>query len=295
MHRADLLDILVQKANESGVKLHLNSGVEKYAQTTDSVSVTLSNGQAFTGDLLIGADGVHSVIQQQMHPGLEPTFTGQAAWRGLVPVNAVPKGLIKPGVTVWMGPQRHVVIYYVRGGQLLNFVAVEECDNWIQESWSKQGDLAALHASFYGWHPAVTQLLDACSETYLWGLFDRKPLNTWSDGRVTLLGDACHPMLPFMSQGAAMAIEDAYVLSQLVAEKHKVDNLESILESYEAQRKPRTSFIQNISTQNANIYHMSNPLTGNIKLWFAKLLNSVAPIYAQKRLDKVYGVDVTAE
>jgi len=155
---------------------------------------------------------------------------------------------------VWMGPGRHFVHYFVRRQELVNFVAAVEQDSWTRESWTDRGDIREALTAFEGWHPQVRTILGAVDETYIWGLFDRAPLEQWSVGRVTLLGDACHPMLPFMAQGAAQAIEDGATLAGCLADTGT--DIASRLRHYEALRRPRASRLQAMSTINKTRFHL---------------------------------------
>lgn len=155
---------------------------------------------------------------------------------------------------VWMGPGRHFVHYFVSRGRLVNFVAVIEQDTWTRESWTDRGDVADALAAFEGWHPQVRAILEAVDETFVWALFDRAPLERWSAGRVTLLGDACHPMLPFVAQGAAQAIEDGATLASCLASADS--DLAATLHRYETMRIPRASRIQAMSAANKERFHL---------------------------------------
>ncbi|MGE0761329.1 MAG: FAD-dependent monooxygenase, partial [Pirellulaceae bacterium] len=237
---------------------------------------------AVEGDLLVGADGIHSVVREWLFGPERPVFTGNVAWRGLVPVDRLPAGLIRPVATAWWGPQRHFVHYYVRRGELVNCVCVVEREGWETESWTEPGGRAELEAAFEGWHPIVRTLIermdrDAC---FKWALHDRPPLACWSDGRVTLLGDACHPTLPFMAQGAAMAIEDGAVLARLLAQGGTV---EATLAHYEALRKPRTTRVQAGSRRNAKVFHLSGLP--------ARLRNIAVRRAGARVMDWLYGYD----
>ena len=290
LHRADLHSVLVNACEKEGVDLVLSASVESYEQivTKDQVQVLLKDGREFSADLLVGADGIHSKIREQMLGYERPTFMGQVAWRGIIPVSDLSVD-VKPDACVWVGPNRHFVSYYLRGGDYVNFVAVEERNDWKSESWREEGDLDELKRSFSGWHPEVTGLLTAASSTFLWALNGRDELSTWHQGRVVLLGDACHPMLPFMAQGAAMAIEDAYVLAKKVSEKP----LNDALMHYEKLRKPRATRIQKMSKANAGLYHMHGGVLGKVKLKALQAASRFTPDVIQSKLDFVYGYDVT--
>lgn len=288
IHRADLHGILRAAAEDAGAVVETGARATGYAAAMTRPELLLDSGQTRAADLLIGADGVRSVIRAQMTDA-DATFTHQVAWRGLIPARDLPDRLIPPDATVWAGPGRHFVAYYVRGGDLVNFVAVEERTAWRSESWTQLGDKAALRAVFDGWRPEITTLIDHVDQTFLWALLDRAPLPKWSDGKVALLGDACHPMPPFMAQGAAMAIEDAWVLAKCV-EADGGANLPRALQRYEALRKPRTSRVLNQSRANADLFHMSGPIS-RARLLAASFLPRR---FALAPLDWLYGFDPTA-
>jgi salicylate hydroxylase len=262
VHRADLMDALVAHAREQpNLHLHPGSRCEEFVQTERDVEVRISRDndqQRYAGALLVGADGIHSVTRSRLFGEQAPRFTGNVAWRALIPVERLPKALVNPVATVWMGPGKHFVHYYVRAGALVNCVCVIEKQGWEVESWTQRGDRSELAGDFAGWHDTVRVLIDnmdpdAC---YKWALFDRPPMPQWSDGRVTLLGDACHPTLPFMAQGAAMAIEDAAVLAACVGDANDVAQA---LRRYESLRRARTARIQLGSRGNAKLFHLRPP------------------------------------
>lgn len=307
IHRADLIDILYQAATQAGILIHFNKGVTGYQQTGDSISLSFADGDssegAFEGDLLVGADGIKSVIRQQisdrknqpLNSSAPPRFTGQVAWRGLVPTATLPHNTLPPAANVWLGPGKHFVAYYLRDAGLINFVAVEERDDWTEEGWQITGDINDVRAAFDGWDSRIDSMLGACETCYLWGLFDRAPLPHWHDGRAVLVGDACHPMLPFMAQGGAMSIEDSYMLGEQVMAGHVKDgdSLSQALAKYQRLRQPRTTMLQNISRANAGLFHAAGfPRLPLRHLQFAGA--GLFPRLMAKRLDKIYGYDVTA-
>ncbi|MBF9133632.1 FAD-dependent monooxygenase, partial [Plantactinospora sp. S1510] len=211
IHRADLLAALARLVPAE--RVHLGHRLTGLVERDDHVLASFENGARVEVDVLIGADGIHSAVRRELFGPAEPRFTGCVAYRGLVPADRL-RGLdLEVTGQIWMGPGRHFVHYFVRGRRLVNVVAVVEQDTWSGESWTDRGDPAEALAAFDGWHPQVRSILDALDETFVWALFDREPLPRWSSGRVTLLGDACHPMLPFMAQGAAQAIEDGATLT----------------------------------------------------------------------------------
>lgn len=293
IHRADLHTVLQQACVDLGVNIHLDQGIKAYQQVNNNVSIEFESGATQTFDILIGADGIRSNVQACMLGTQPPDFTGQVAWRGTVAANKLPKGLVKPNANLWVGPGKHFVSYYLRGGDLINFVAVEERTDWRNESWNEAGDVVQLRDTFKGWHPEVTELLDATDSCFLWALYGRKPLPQWVDKNVALLGDACHPMLPFLAQGAAMATEDSYVLAACLA---KTSNTQQALQQYQSLRIKRATDIQSSAGKNAALYHMSTPVERS-KLSVLMGLNhlGLSAKLASKKLDKIYGVNVVEQ
>jgi salicylate hydroxylase len=296
VHRADLHHVLYQACMQNQVNLKLNSPISTYVhgENSHSVDVVLNDAEKIQYDLVIGADGIHSKIQTTLSHNLglssKPRFTGQVAWRGTVKTKDLPPNLVEPNANLWVGPGKHFVSYYLRGGEEVNFVAVEERTNWQQESWSQEGDIAKLRGLFVGWHPHVQEILAATHKTFLWALHDREPLTSWVDKNVTLLGDACHPMLPFLAQGAAMAIEDAYVLAALLKTQQDTP---TALQQYQRLRLGRTRSIQLNARQNASLYHMSSALErAKLKVLAALSGSGISSFLARKKLQHIYGHNV---
>lgn len=261
MHRGDLLRVLLDAAQSTkNISLTTSAGISAFTQSSDAVQLETEQG-SYSGDVLIGADGIHSKVREVLWGSEAPRFTGNVAWRCLVPTDRLPKNLVRPMSTAWWGPGKHFVHYYVRGGQFVNCVCVVEKDGWEVESWITPGDIDELRSDFAGWHASIQQLLDQADgdSLFKWALFDRDPMTIWGKERVSLLGDASHPTLPFMAQGAAMAIEDAAVLGACL-ELDEPINLR--LERYENLRKKRTAGIQQGSRRNAKVFHLSG-----VKAW----------------------------
>jgi salicylate hydroxylase len=220
----------------------------------DRVEARFANGAVVEADVLVGADGIHSTVRRALFGPDQPRFTGCVAYRGLVPADRLRELGLEVTAQVWMGPGQHFVHYFVSQRRLVNFVAITEQDTWTGESWTDRGVLAEALAAFEDWHPQVRAILGSVDETFVWALFDRPPLARWSVGRVTLLGDACHPMVPFMAQGAAQAIEDGATLTACLARVGQ--DIPTALQRYEQLRLPRTSRLQALSTANKSRFHL---------------------------------------
>ena len=254
IHRGDLQSVLadaVMKADPDAIRR--GAEVVDVENGVDCATVTLADGETIAAQLVIGADGIHSIVRTTTF-GLAPAaFTGCMAWRGVIPANRLPDHLrLDVGVN-WVGPGRHVVTYPLRRGELMNFVGVVERDGWETESWTAKGTHADCAADFAGWHPDVHVLIDAIDIHYRWALMSRPPMQQWSAGRVVLMGDACHPMLPFMAQGAVMAIEDAVTLARCL-DAHRNDHAMA-LTAYEAARVSRANRCVVAAERNREIFH----------------------------------------
>ena len=247
MHRGDLHAALADIVPVDIVRRdHKLMGLR---EAVDRVTLEFENGKTADADLVIGADGVHSIVREVLLGPEKPRFTGRVAYRTTFPA-ALLNGAAIDDCAKWWGPDRHIVIYYVnpRRDEIYFVTSTPEPDFEV-ESWSAKGDLSQLRAAYQDFNPKVRTVLDACPEVHKWALFERDPLPRWSTARVTLLGDACHPMTPYMAQGAATAIEDAAVLSRCLRDVTQ-DTLAAALQRYEASRKPRTARIQQISRLN---------------------------------------------
>ena len=252
LHRGDLAELL--GAAVPAERLHLSHRLVGLEPKSESVVARFENGASIEADLLVGADGIHSRVRHLTFGPEKPRFTGCVAWRGLVPAERINHLGIEVASHNWMGPDGHCVHYWVAAGRLMNVVCVVEHGTWTSESWTDKGDVAEVLARYDGWHPIVRGLIKAFPETFIWALHDRLPLPRWSDGRVTLLGDACHPMLPMMAQGAAQSIEDGATLAALLMVMP--GDVPGALAHYEALRKPRATRLQEASAANRMRFHL---------------------------------------
>lgn len=251
-HRADLANLLA--AALPAERVHVGHKLVDLEQKGDRVTARFENGAAVEADVLVGADGIHGKVRHILFGAEKARFTGCVAWRGLVPAERVRHLGIEVASHNWMGPDGHVVHYWVSAGRFMNVVCVTEHGDWTSDSWTDKGNVADTMARYEGWHPTVRGLIAAFPETYIWALHDRLPLPQWTAGRATLLGDACHPMLPFMAQGAAQSIEDGAALASLLAAMP--DDVPGALQRYEAIRKPRATRLQEASANNRTRFHL---------------------------------------
>jgi salicylate hydroxylase len=252
MHRADLLQALVEALPKE--RMHPGHRLAGFVDHGDRVELQFENGAVARADVLVGADGIHSTVRTILFGDEKPRFTGCMCYRGLVPAEKLKHLNVPREATTWWGPGGHFVHYYVRAANLLNFVAVRDHEAWTTESWTERGNVADAIAAFADWHPQLSGILECVEETFTWGLFDRLPLQRWSVGRVTLLGDACHAMLPFMAQGAAQSIEDGATLAACLAADQ--DDIAAALRRYERARLPRTSRVQALAAGNKTRLHL---------------------------------------
>lgn len=259
LHRGDLHATLHEAVPDEIV--HRNRKLTGLAAGRHGVTLSFADGSGAEADAVIGADGVHSIVREILFGPESPRFTGRVAYRTTFPSRLLGDMQIAPSRTKWWGPDRHIVIYYItRNRDEVYFVTSQpESAEWMTpESWSAKGDVEELRRAFASFHAEVRAVLAACPEVYKWALLARDPMPVWSKGRVTLLGDACHPMPPYMAQGAASAIEDAAVLARCL-EGVSADGIEDAFKLYEAVRKPRTAEIQLGSAKNNWMRSETNP------------------------------------
>ncbi|MGA7789850.1 MAG: FAD-dependent monooxygenase, partial [Xanthobacteraceae bacterium] len=217
-----------------------------------------ADGSAVEADIVVGADGIHSAVRKSLFGADAPRFTGCICWRGMAPADAVPRDIDIADGTMWMGPHGHVVHYRVRRGELVNIVAHLDSDAWTEESWTHECDVAEVMTAYAAWNSALTRIYPCSTRWYKWALYDRDPLERWSKGRATLLGDSAHAMLPYLGQGAGMSVEDACVLGAMVA-LHG-DDLDQALAAYERVRVPRAKAAVLGTRARARENHLASPL-----------------------------------
>lgn len=289
VHRADLLDVLAEAAEEAGANLHLGQQGIDASSDPERAVLHLQDGARVEGDLLIGADGIRSRLRGAIGGGGSPRYAGQLAWRGLVAAESVRPDAVPTGAIVWMGPGRHLVCYPVRGGELINFIAVVDRHGWAEDGWRQPGDPNALRAAFAEWADPVPHFLDAVTDCFLWGLFERPDQPHWVNGRIALIGDAAHPMKPFLAQGAGMAIEDAGALEHFLTD---TGDIPRALKRWELARRPRVSRVVARSEANGRLFHMEHGVARMFAHGGLGALGRLAPRLVTAQLDWLYGHDV---
>ncbi len=254
VYRPDLLDVLARAVRRlKADAIHLRRKCVGFTQTDGEVRLDLEDGTTATGDLLVGADGVHSRIRQTLFGADKPQFSGIIAWRGIIPMERLPARMERRVGVNWVGPGGHVVHYPLRGGAVLNFVGALERTDWQIESWSARGTTEELAADYRGWHEDIQTLIRNIPVPHKWALMVRPPMPRWTVGRVTLLGDACHSMVPFLAQGAVMAMEDGLILARALTELD--GDVASRLARYEEARRERTRRAVEGSADNIARFH----------------------------------------
>ena len=258
LHRADIHELLAKKVSELDPHcITLNAKANSYEENDEGVVLRLASGLAIKGDVLIGADGIKSVVRAQMLGSTPVSYTGDIAWRGVIPVDQLPSDIMETVSTVWCGPKKHAVMYYLRAGALMNFVGLVEHDQPETESWTQKRPWQELKDDFAGWHPTIQTVIDALDKDacYRYALNNRPPVANWSTQKVTLLGDAAHPTLPYMASGAVMAIEDAAVFARCL---EQCEDITSTLNLFQRNRLDRTARIVNGSTHSRGLYRIED-------------------------------------
>jgi salicylate hydroxylase len=256
IHRCDLLAVIASGLPRE--RIHLGHRLAGFVERADAVEAWFDNGTRAAVDVLVGADGIHSTVRARLFGDEPPMFAGCVAYRGLVPIERIADLGLDQSNQSWVGPGAHLVHYFVSRGRLLNFVGWTEHDTWNREDWTDRATVERALTAFAGWHPQVCRIIAAAETCFIWALFDRDPLPRWSIGRSTLLGDACHPMYPFMGQGAAQAIEDGATLTACIAAGS--DDPVPALLRYQQLRRPRVSQLQAMSRANKIRFHMPDGL-----------------------------------
>ena len=285
MHRADLVACLLTATRQAGVQMRRLHKV-KQVQTSVIPRVVLANGGAMTADLVIGADGLNSCLRPIVNRVSAPQFTGQVAWRAMLPRQNQAPGQVQ----VYMGPGRHLVTYPLRDGQLVNVVAVQERSNWAAEGWHHRDDPQNLRRAFADFSPEVQALLRSVDNVHLWGLFRHPVARNWSRDHAVLLGDAAHPTLPFLAQGANMALEDAWVLADCLVQ---ADTTNAALARYQSRREQRVRRVIAASGRNAWKYHLRFPPLRAAAHAALRFVNHAAPQRLMGQFDWLYHHDVT--
>jgi salicylate hydroxylase len=291
LHRGDLLGILaeaVQRLKASAISL--GRKCIAVSQTAELAEVRFADGGGAKSTYVIGADGIHSQVRASLFGVGAAEFTGCVAWRGLVPMDRLPPHLTRMVGTNWLGPRGHVLHYPVRRGEIMNFISFVERDDWPVESWTIEGTKGELANDFRGWHQDVHTLIDGLDTPYKWALMVRGPMERWTQGRITLLGDACHPTLPFLGQGAVMAIEDAYVIAACLS-KYAKEPMAG-LARYQDIRRDRTAAV--VRKAHENRREAFSPALADEAAVAISVVREWQQERMRERMDWLYAYDATA-
>ncbi len=288
VHRADLVDVLADTARAAGVEIRLSQRLDAVDFNGGSVRLTMADQTVLEPELFICAGGLHSKLRLAINGKREPFFTKQVAWRMVVPA----LGGEAPLARIFMGDGKHLVTYPLRGGALLNIVAVQERNIWADEGWNFKADPAELWGVFSDYCDEAQALLSRVQDVYLWGLFRHPVAQSWHRGNTAILGDAAHPTLPFMAQGAVMALEDAWVLADAL---DKNDSVNDGLSSYQLRRRQRASDVVEAANRNGRNYHIAPGPKRVLAHTALRLGSRLAPSLALKKFDWIYGHDVTKQ
>ena len=290
-HRSDLHGLLadaVRSLKPDAITLSRKcvavSSADSFAQAK------FEDGSVVQAPYVIGADGIHSTVRVCLFGPSKPVFTNCIAWRGLIPMERLPSHLARMVGTNWLGPRGNVLHYPVRRGELMNFVSMSERSDWQVESWSMIGDKQELRRDFAGWHADVQLMIDKIDTPFKWAMMIREPMETWSNGRITLLGDACHPTLPFLGQGGVMSIEDGYVLAACL--DRYFGEPSAVFSRYEDIRKDRTSMVVRKASENKN--SAFEPRLADKQLVAVQVAREWQQVRLRERMDWLYNYDATS-
>ena len=287
IHRGDLIKVMLDSVKEEKlISLLTMSGVAEVSEMVSKCVIKLKSGSEHSFDLVIGADGINSLVASSLDKEVKPIFTGNVAWRALVPSGELPDELIYENASLWLGPRKHFVHYKVRKGDLINCIGVSESDAWKKESWIEKAVINEFEVEFRSWDKKLRRLVESIDEATLhkWALYRRPALKKWHTDRLVLLGDSCHATLPFLAQGAAMAIEDAAVLAICFSEGQ---NSREVFSSYQRLRERRVKWVQFMSNANARSFHCREQ--------FAPIRNFFLKSFSERALDRIYKYDALSE
>jgi len=291
LHRADLHALLAEAVGRlKPDAVHLAKRCIGLTQSDRQVEIRFETGETASAAYVIGADGIHSRVRECLFGPDRPQFTGVVAWRAVVPMEKLPSRLAQMVGTNWLGPRGHVLHYPVRRGELMNYISLVERDDWQIESWTVAGTRSELANDYRGWHADVHAIIANIETPYKWALMVREPMPQWSQGRITLLGDACHPTLPFLGQGGVMALEDGYVVAACL-QRYFTDPAKA-LGRYEELRKERSAAVVRAAHENRK--QVFSPALADKDAIAVSVAREWQQVRLRERFEWLYAYDATA-
>ena len=291
LHRADLHALLAEAVRRlKPDAVHLARRCIGLTQSDRQVEIRFETGEAASAAYVIGADGIHSRVRECLFGPDRPQFTGVVAWRAVVPMEKLPSRLAQMVGTNWLGPRGHVLHYPVRRGELMNYISLVERDDWQIESWTVAGTRSELANDYRDWHADVHAIIANIETPYKWALMVREPMPQWSRGRITLLGDACHPTLPFLGQGGVMAIEDGYVVAACL-QRYFTDPVKAF-GRYEELRKERSAAVVRAAHENRK--QVFSPALADKDAIAVSVAREWQQVRLRERFEWLYAYDATA-
>ena len=291
LHRADLHALLAEAVGRlKPDAVHLAKRCIGLTQSDRQVEIRFETGETASAAYVIGADGIHSRVRECLFGPDRPQFTGVVAWRAVVPMEKLPSRLAQMVGTNWLGPRGHVLHYPVRRGELMNYISLVERDDWQIESWTVAGTRSELANDYRGWHADVHAIIANIETPYKWALMVREPMPQWSQGRITLLGDACHPTLPFLGQGGVMALEDGYVVAACL-QRYFADPAKA-LGRYEELRKERSAAVVRAAHENRK--QVFSPALADKDAIAVSVAREWQQVRLRERFEWLYAYDATA-
>lgn len=285
IHRQNIINTLINELKTIKPNaIKIGQKIKKYEITKNGAIAHLENGEKIKGNVIVGADGIQSTVRTQMHPKHKNIFTGYSAWRTQIHINKLGKNAPEKNACVWVGNGKHIATTRINNGEIVNFVGIVKQKKWKEKKWRIIGDKKNAIEDFQNWNETIQNILQQTNKIEKWALLECPKLNYWSEGNVIVVGDAAHAMIPTMAQGAVMAMEDGFILSEMLSEGK---DIKTTLKKFEKIRKKRIEQLRKMTKQNIQLFHHGNRLV-YVPLG---IISRTIPNILYNRLDKIYGYD----